>query len=249
MVFVAVREAMEVKSIVLVVALSLSSLLPAAAIAQGQWTVGQHVKVFYPRPGGAGPAWRTGVVTEVFGWGVHMKFDDQDHVESFGNGDVMPVGGGVVAAPPVNTTPAPKQAAPQQAAPQPVRTGSCTTDPGVVAGARGNLAAQIKHAIYANYAAEVNGTLSAPLAIGLTFQSFQVGAPLPNRVGPAGYEYPNAVRGSPVYPVTTQHTYCRQYRNATNRTLFAGRYVCFQTRFGNGMECGTAEGHRLIGYQ
>lgn len=226
------------------------AVAPVPALAQtSQWTVGQHVKVFYPRPGGSGPAWRMGVVTEVFGWGIHMKFDDQDHVETFGNGDVSAVDGGVIpqaaaapgAIPPAN--PAPRQSRP----PAQAAAGSCTSDAGVTAGGTG-LAATIKHAIYQNYAAEIDGGLSAPLAIGLTFQSFQIGAPLPNRVGPAGYEYPNAVRGTPVYPVTTRHKYCRQYRNATTRTNFDGRYVCFITRFGNGMECGTAEGHRLLGY-
>ena len=235
--------------IVLAVSIAIASV-PGLAQTQ-QWTVGQHVKVFYPRPGGSGPAWRTGVVTEVFGWGIHMKFDDQDHVETFGNGDVSAVDGGAAPAPQAAATkamPAANAAPHQTRPPAPVAAGSCTSDPGVASGGSG-LAATIKQTIYQNYAAEISGGLSAPLAIGLTFQSFQIGAPLPNRVGPAGYEYPNAVRGTPVYPVTTRHKYCRQYRNAVTRTNFAGRYVCFTTRFGNGMECGTAEGHRLLGYE
>lgn len=236
----------------------LVALAPQALVAQDPWTVGQHVKVWYPRPGGSGPAWRTGVITEVFSWGVHMKFDDQDHVEVFGNDEIKPVDAPAAAprpaAAPAAAAPAPRPqaatAAPKPAAPQQqaVAAGPCPSDAGLTT-AGTTLTSQIKHAIYENYAADIDGGLSAPLAIGVTFQSFQIGTPLPNRVGPAGYEYPNAERGAPIYPVTTRHTYCRQYRNATNRTLFSGKYVCFKTRFGNGMECGTSAGHTILGYQ
>lgn len=226
-------------------AVLLCTIATGVEAQNAQWTTGQHVKVYYALPGGGGMAWRSGVIAQVFPWGVHMKFDDENREETFPNSELQSVDVAPRAAPAAP----PAQRAASRPAPAPAAAGqACVSDPGVAQGG-GTLTATIKHAIYENYAAEVNGGLSAPLAIGLTFQAFQIGAPLPNRVGPAGYEYPNAVRGTPVYPVATRHNYCRQYRNATNHTLFAGRYVCYQTRFGNGMECGTAEGHRLLGYQ
>ncbi len=55
---------MRMSTVAAVIALLALTTLPA--VAQSRWTVGQHVKVFYPRPGGMGTAWRTGVVTGVF---------------------------------------------------------------------------------------------------------------------------------------------------------------------------------------
>lgn len=238
------------KSVHVVALATLSFAIAAPLAAQNAtWSVGQHVKVFYPLSGGRGMAWRTGVVTEVFGWGVHMRFDDEDRIESFANGDVQSADAAapaaqMQAAPPIVKTP-PRQTA---QVPQPPQAGACASDPSVANGG-GSLAMSIKHAIYENYAAEINGSLSAPLTVGVTFQSFQIGSVLANNVTRTGYDYPAAARGAPIYPVATRHIYCRGYRNATTRTLFAGSYVCFQSRTGGGMMCGTAAGHRILGYQ
>jgi hypothetical protein len=221
-------------------------LSPQTVFAQNPtWTVGQHAQVYYSKAGTM--MWRPVTVTEVFSWGVHARFDDEPaRIETFTTDTLQPVGNAPRAAQPIPPA-AQAQRVPQAA--RPAAAASSATDPATTSpvGA-GNLDAAVKRAIYTIYSADVDGTTAAPLSIGVTFDQFQIGAPIRNMRDDGYAEYPDAAENTPIYPVRTRHTYCRVYRNATTRTDFAGRYICYKDRFG-GFVCGTTGGHALLGYR
>ncbi len=172
--------------------------------------------------------WKEVVVRDVLPWGgVHV-----DRVDGrFTNEPMLPD-----KLLPLGPPPASHAAVP------------CTTDPGVAdpAAAHGGLQAGIKHAVYANYVATETGSVTARGAIGVTFQSLQVGDPIPNRATAWGYHYSNTKHDAPVYPASTRHVFCRASTRSTTRTFYAGRYACFQDRADDAWVCGTDAGHRAI---
>ena len=231
-------------------------LSPQTVFAQNPtWTVGQHAQVYYSKAGTM--MWRPVTVTEVFSWGVHARFDDDPaRIETFTTDTLQPVGNAPRAAQPIppaaQAQPLPPAAQAQpvpQAARPAAAASSCATDPATTSPVGGgNLDAAVKRAIYTIYSADVDGTTAAPLSIGVTFDQFQIGAPIRNMRDDGYAEYPDAAENTQIYPVRTRHTYCRVYRNATTRTDFAGRYICYKDRFG-GFVCGTTGGHALLGYR
>jgi hypothetical protein len=94
-----------------------------------------------------------------------------------------------------------------------------------------------KRKIYDAYHIIVNGTNSAPLNLGVTFISFQVGKPFTNivRVDPAvgAYRINDAAPvNAIIYPVKSEHIVCEQYRDRTLRKRVANKYACFKNRDG-----------------
>jgi hypothetical protein len=94
-----------------------------------------------------------------------------------------------------------------------------------------------KRKIYDAYHIIVNGTNSAPLNLGVTFLSFQVGRPFTNivRVDPAvgAYRINDAAPvNAIIYPVKSEHIVCEQYRDRTLRKRVANKYACFKNRDG-----------------
>ena len=99
-----------------------------------------------------------------------------------------------------------------------------------------------KRKIYDNYHVIVNGTNSAPLNLGVTFLSFQVGQSFTNvvRVDPAtGAHRLNdaAPVNATIFPIRSEHIVCEQYRDRTLRRRVANKYACFKNRDGEWM-CG-----------
>jgi hypothetical protein len=94
-----------------------------------------------------------------------------------------------------------------------------------------------KRKIYDAYHIIVNGSNSAPLNLGVTFLSFQVGKPFTNivRVDPSvgAYRINDAAPvNAIIYPVKSEHIVCEQYRDRTNRKQVANKYACFKNRDG-----------------
>jgi hypothetical protein len=99
-----------------------------------------------------------------------------------------------------------------------------------------------KRKIYDAYHIIVNGSNSAPLKLGVTFLSFQVGRPFTNivRVDPAvgAYRINDAAPvNATIYPVKSEHIVCEQYRDRTLRKRVANKYACFKNRDGE-WKCG-----------
>jgi hypothetical protein len=94
-----------------------------------------------------------------------------------------------------------------------------------------------KRKIYEAYHIIVNGSNSAPLNLGVTFLSFQVGRPFTNivRVDPAvgAYRINDAAPvNAIIYPVKSEHIVCEQYRDRTLRKRVVNKYACFKNRDG-----------------
>ena len=95
-----------------------------------------------------------------------------------------------------------------------------------------------KRKIYDTYAKNVNGTGVAPLKVGVTFVSFSAGTPYTNTVTVdpgrgALRKYDGAPAGATLYPVSSKHITCEQYKDATVRTSVEGTFVCFKNKDGN----------------
>ena len=94
-----------------------------------------------------------------------------------------------------------------------------------------------KRKIYDAYHIIVNGSNSAPLNLGVTFLSFEVGKPFTNivRVDPAAGAYrinDAAPVNAIIYPVKSEHIVCEQYRDGNLRKRVANKYACFKNRDG-----------------
>jgi hypothetical protein len=94
-----------------------------------------------------------------------------------------------------------------------------------------------KRKIYDRYNVFANGTITAPLKVGVTFLSFQVAQPFKNivRVDPVigAYRVNDAAPvNAMIYPVKTEHIVCEQYRDRTTRKRVANNYACFKNRDG-----------------
>lgn len=87
------------------------------------------------------------------------------------------------------------------------------------------------------YLVLANGTGMAPLKVGVSFLSFQMGRAFTNivKVDPHSGAYrindaapPNAT----IYPVVSTHVVCEQYRDSTLRRRVENKYACFKNRDG-----------------
>jgi hypothetical protein len=94
-----------------------------------------------------------------------------------------------------------------------------------------------KRKIYDRHNVYANGTVTAPLKVGVTFLSFQVSAPFKNivRVDPVR----GALRindaapvNAMIYPVKSEHIVCEQYRDGVQRKRVENKYACFKNRDG-----------------
>jgi len=81
-------------------------------------------------------------------------------------------------------------------------------------------------------------------AVGVSFESFQVGPPRANLRGSTLY-IESAPLGAKIYPVKSNHTVCRRYDREIKRDVLDGRLECFKDNFGE-WDCATASGNRTI---
>lgn len=94
-----------------------------------------------------------------------------------------------------------------------------------------------KRKIYDRYNVFANGTVTAPLKVGVTFLSFEVSKPFMNivRVDPAvgAYRINDAAPvNATIYPVKSEHIVCEQYRDGIVRKRVANKYACFKNKDG-----------------
>lgn len=95
-----------------------------------------------------------------------------------------------------------------------------------------------KRRIFDEYGRSANGTLSAPLRVGVTFLAFEMGSPYVNTVETArGWgaqrRHGGAPTGATVYTFRSKHMVCEQYRDGVMRRLVEGSYACFVDRDGS----------------
>ncbi len=84
-----------------------------------------------------------------------------------------------------------------------------------------------KRVIYDRLAATANGR-----KIGTTFESFQVGKSLVNRLTGSGLLHDGAPQGATIYPVKTRFIFCDRYDSRTIRRIYDAQYNCFKDSFG-----------------
>lgn len=94
-----------------------------------------------------------------------------------------------------------------------------------------------KRKIYDRHNVFANGTISAPLKVGVTFISFQVSKPFVNivrvdRVVGAYRINDAAPVNATIYPVKSEHIVCEQYRDRTTRKRVENKYACFKNKDG-----------------
>lgn len=94
-----------------------------------------------------------------------------------------------------------------------------------------------KRKIYDRHNKFADGTGVAPLKVGVTFLSFQVGTPFKNivRVDPVHGAYrinDAAPVNAMIYPVKSDHIVCEQYRDGIQRKHVENKYACFKNRDG-----------------
>ena len=95
-----------------------------------------------------------------------------------------------------------------------------------------------KRKIYDEYNWKANGTLSAPLKVGVVFLSVQMGSTYRNTVGNVpGYgaqrRHGGAPAGAPIHPLKTKIMVCEQYRDGVTRRLVEGSRACFIDKDGS----------------
>jgi hypothetical protein len=94
-----------------------------------------------------------------------------------------------------------------------------------------------KRKIYDRYNKFADGTIQAPLKVGVTYLSFQIAQPFKNivRVDPVGGAYrvnDAAPVNAIVYSIKTEHIVCEQFRDRTTRKRVTNKYACFKNRDG-----------------
>ena len=92
-----------------------------------------------------------------------------------------------------------------------------------------------KRRIFDEYGRSANGTLSAPLRVGVTFLAFEMGSPYVNttetqRGWGAQRRHAGAPAGATVHTFRSRHMVCEQYRDGVMRRLVEGSYACFVDR-------------------
>jgi hypothetical protein len=125
-----------------------------------------------------------------------------------------------------------------------VAAAGCSSDPSVSVKAKAGDSMELnsKRAILARFQHSVDK--GEKLAVGISFDSFQLGPPRANRRGETLY-LEDAPVGGKVYPVKSQFTLCSRFSTEITRDLVDGRYECFQDNFGEWV-CATASGYRII---
>ncbi len=98
-----------------------------------------------------------------------------------------------------------------------------------------------KRAILAGYQKAVDA--KQYWAVGITFETFQIGSPHANIRGVLFHE--SAPVGTQIYPVKTKFTVCQRYDREIKRDVMDGRFECFKDAFGE-WDCATATGHRTV---
>jgi hypothetical protein len=94
-----------------------------------------------------------------------------------------------------------------------------------------------KAKIYRIYGVLADGTGMAPLRVGVTFESFQMGRAFTNVVkvdpGRGAYRVNDAAPvNAAIYPVVSKHIVCEQYRDGIQRRRVENKYACFKNRDG-----------------
>jgi hypothetical protein len=94
-----------------------------------------------------------------------------------------------------------------------------------------------KAKVYRIYAVLADGTGMAPLRVGVTFESFQMGRAFTNVVkvdpGRGAYRINDAAPvNATIYPVLSRHIVCEQYRDGIQRRRVENKYACFKNRDG-----------------
>ncbi|MDQ3180696.1 MAG: hypothetical protein M3Q33_09270 [Acidobacteriota bacterium] len=93
-------------------------------------------------------------------------------------------------------------------------------------------AALAKRILYNRYLMFANGTLSAPLKVGVTFLSFQVGKSFTN-IARGGFRINDAAPvNATIYQVKSKHIVCEQYRDSTQRKQIESNFACFKNKDG-----------------
>lgn len=237
-----------------------------------EYTPGQHVEAYYMNPKTHQYEWRRGVVVDIQSWGAHVRFDSDGQMENFEQDTMRVIGvpGATEVAPTPNQfypTPAADytssgattfseaaRSTPRSvgaaAVSTPVRTGGCPTDEGVVRQPVSSTPSEqlFKHLIYEDYRAQIDGSLTAPLDVGVSFQAFAIGTPKINSVSNFGVDYPAAAVGGKIYPIETKHILCRMYKGGPTKTIYEGRFACFKDKF-NKWVVTTDAGHKLVRYE
>jgi hypothetical protein len=138
-----------------------------------------------------------------------------------------------------STNPIPPQAKPQ------TQTAECNYEP--PAPQHSNSAAfsasLAKRELFDTYGWAANGTVSAPLRVGVVFVTFQAVKPYKNivRVTARGAERLNdaAPPNTMIYPVKSTHIVCEEYRDVVKRRQVEGEYDCFKNKDGEWV-CGSS---------
>jgi|GEM_PF-7118856 len=193
-----------------------------------------------------------------------LSCDDQDWCQVFITNKFSPGGGNVtgqsksstlalikrwdcsVKGRPQQTT-APQDANPKEDKVEPAgpaqTAGECPTDATLRAKSRPTDSVELKskRAILAGYQKEVDA--KQYWAVGITFDSFQVGAPHANIRGVLYHE--SAPVGTQIYPIKTKFTVCQRYDTEIKRDVMDGHFECFKDGFGE-WDCATATGNRLV---
>ncbi len=100
-----------------------------------------------------------------------------------------------------------------------------------------------KREIYDGYKLYANGTLSAPLQVGVQFLSFQLGSSYKNivkNIPGVGAKRINdaAPPNQTIYRVKSKHIVCEEYSNGVSRKQVTSDYDCFKNRDGEWV-CGS----------
>ena len=131
------------------------------------------------------------------------------------------------------------------AADNPANDGAgCPSDPALksVAKATDSIELKSKRAILAHFQMAVDK--GEKVAVGITFEGFQIGPPRINRRGDTLY-FEDAPVGAKIYPAKSKFTLCSLFSTEITRDITDGRFECFKDNFGE-WQCATATGYRII---
>lgn len=122
--------------------------------------------------------------------------------------------------------------------------GDCSSDASLTAKPKANDSMELKskRAILALFQKSVDR--GETVAVGISFESFQIGPPRINRRGETLY-YEDAPVGSKIYPIKSKFNVCSLFSTEITHDVYDGRYECFKDNFGE-WACAPASGNRKI---